>query len=229
MRHLSFIVSVLVLLFSGCGGFRGGIQSVPYLDEQEPQEARVSSGWSHKIPFPELTVELSLNNRIRTYQYEVMLFVVPTYLNLLNEFQNPDAKELEIALQVTAHASPVTIDPQQLRLTLEGEEFRPTGVWVNNLARERQVIDAYVKARRQAPAEHPPSIPASTEWRDAIAAPVTVQPGGTSPRFIVTFPVPPPSPETRLSLDMNSAIGEPKLSETPLIRFKPMRWSEGYS
>lgn len=227
MKYCSSLL--ILILLSGCGGFRGGVESVPYIEEQEPREARTSTPWSHEVNFSDLTVQLSLNNKVRTYQYEVMLFIIPTYLNFWEEFQNGDAKEFEITLQIAAHTSNVTLDPGQLLLTADEEEFRPTGVWVNNLERERQVIDAYVKARKQASPDRPPSIPHSSEWRDAVTAPVSLRPGEKSPRFIVTFSVPLPSPERKLSLDLNPAIGEPKLPEKPLIRFKPMRWSEGYS
>lgn len=227
MKYLSYVL--ILALLSGCGGFRGGIESVPYIDELEPQETSVNRPWPHEITFSDLTVQLSLNNTVRTYQYEVMLFILPTYLNFWDEFHHRDAETLEITLQVTAHTSGVIIDPQQLLLTVDNEESRPTGVWVNNLERERQVIDAYIKARHQAPADQPPPIPRSSEWRDAVTAPMTIRPGEKSPRFLVTFPVSLPSPERKLALDLNPAIGEPKISEKPLIRFKSMRWSEGYS
>lgn len=226
-KYLSYLV--IVVLLSGCGGFRGGIESVPYIGEQEPQETSSHRSWPHDITLPGLTLHLSLNNTIRTYQYEVMLFIIPTYLNLFDEFQHRDAEALELSLQITAHDSSVTVDPRQLVLTLDGKEFRPTAVWVNNLERERQVIDAYVKARHEAPVDQPPPIPRSSEWRDAVTAPVTVGPRQKSPRFFVAFPVSLPSPERTLSLDLNPTLDEPQLSKNPLIRFKSMRWSEGYS
>ncbi|HKY70699.1 MAG TPA: hypothetical protein VJL88_02165 [Nitrospira sp.] len=227
MKHCSYIL--MLILLSGCGGFRGGIESSPYVEGQEPQESRTGPPWSHELTFSDLTVELSLNNRVRTYQYEVMLFVIPTYLNFWEEFQHRDADALELTVRVTAHGSTVTLDPRHLRLTVEQEEFRPTGVWMNNLERERQVIDTYVDALKQASADRPPAIPRSSEWRDPVMGPVTIHPGEKSPRFIVTFPVPLPSPERPLSLDLNPAISDTQHSNKPLIRFKSVRWSEGYS
>jgi hypothetical protein len=226
MRPLVHLL--LLLTLAGCGGFRGGIESVPYVGEQEPQEVAYRP-WPHEITLPGLSVRLSLNNTLRTYQYEVMLFIVPTYLNFWDEFQHRDAESLELALQFIAHESGVTIDPLQFVLTVDDKEFRPTGVWVNNLERERQAIDAYVKARREAPADQPPPIPRSSDWRDAVTTPVTMRPGEQSPRLLVTFPVPLPSPEKTLSLDLTPALGASMRSVKPVIRFKPMRWSEGYS
>jgi hypothetical protein len=225
----SFVFGLVLLLLSGCGGFRGGIESVPYAGDVEPQQTSSNRSWPHEVTLPGLTVHLSLNNTVRTYQYEVMLYVIPTYLNFLDEFQHRGAEDVELTLQITAHGSDVTIDPRQLVLTVDDKDFRPTAVWANNLERERQVIDAYVKARRQTPPDQPPLIPHSSEWRDAITAPVMVRPGENSPRFIITFPAPLPSPKQTLSLNLNSAIGESMPSDKPLIRFKPMRWSEGYS
>ena len=227
MRPLVHLL--LLLTLAGCGGFRGGIESVPYVGEQEPQEASTYRPGPHEITLPGLTVRLSLNNTLRTYQYEVMLFIVPTYLNFWDEFQHRDAESLELALQFIALESGVTIDPLQFVLTVDNKDFRPTGVWVNNLERERQAIDAYVKARREAPADQPPPIPRSSDWRDAVTTPVTMRPGEQSPRFLVTFPVPLPSPEKTLSLDLTPALGASMRFVKPVIRFKPMRWSEGYS
>lgn len=218
-----------LLLLSGCGGFRGGIESVPYVGSVEPQQNSPTPSWPHEVRLPGLTLHLSLNNTVRTYQYEVMLYVIPTYLNFSNEFQHHDAESFEIALQATAHDSAMTIDPRQLVLTMDDKEFRPVAAWVNNMARERQVIDAYLNARRQTAPDTPPQPPRSSEWRDAITAPVTIRPGEQSSRFIVKFPVPLPSPERMLSLNLGQAIGKSIPPDKAHLRFKPMRWSEGYS
>lgn len=193
----SYAYMLVLLLLSGCGGFRGGIESLPYT--------------------------------VRTYQYEVMLYGIPTYLNFSNEFQHHDAESFEIALQATAHDSVMTIDPRQLVLTVDDKEFRPVATWVNNMERERQVIDAYLKARHQTAPHTPPQPPRSSEWRDAITAPVAIQPGEKSSRFIVKLPIHPPSPDQTLSLSLGPAIGESIPPDTSHLRFKPMRWSEGYS
>lgn len=227
---MGFRVYLLFLfLLSGCAGFRGGIESVPYAGDIEPQQTSTTRPWEHEITLPGLSLHLSLHNTVRTYQYEVMLYVIPTYLNFWDEFQHRDAESLDLTLQITAHDSGVTIDPRHLVLTVDDKEFRPTAVWVNNLERESQVIDAYVKARHQAPPDQPPLIPRSSEWRDAVTTPAMVRPGDKSPRFIVAFPAPLPSPERTLSLNLSPAIGKTIPFDKPLIRFKPMRWSEGYS
>ena len=227
---MGFSLCVLVLLMlSGCGGFRGGIESVPYVGDDEPQQTSTNRSWPHEINLPGLTLYLSLNNTVQSYQYEVMLYIIPTYLNFWDEFQHGDAENVELTLQMTPHESSISIDPRKLVLTVDDREFRPIAVWVNNLERERQVIDAYVKARRQAPPDQPPSIPSSSEWRDSVMAPVIIRPREKSPRFIVTFPAQLPSPERTLSLNLDTAIIEPLSFDIPLIRFKPMHWSEGYS
>lgn len=219
----------MVVLLTGCGGFRGGIESVPYVGEATQQEHSSHSSWPHEIVLQEFTLQLSLNNAVRTYQYEVMLYVIPTYLNFWNEFRNREADSLELSLQLTARDSSVVIDPRQLVLTVDGREVRPSGAWVNNRERERQAIDAFVKARKQAPADQPRMIPRSSAWRDAGIDPVALRPGAQSPRFIVNFPLPLLSPEKNLALNINHAILEPKGSHIPLIYFKSMPWSEGYS
>jgi len=223
----SYVYLLALLLLSGCGGFRGGIESVPYVGDIKPQQT--STHQPHEITLPGLTFHLSLNNTVRTYQYEVMLFIIPIYLNFWDEFQHRDAESLELTLQITAHDSDVTIDPRQLVLTVDGKEFSTSAVWVNNLERERQVIDAYVKARFQSQTNHPPSVPRSSEWRDAVTTSVTLLPGEQSPRFIVQFPVPLPSPTSMLSLEINQALINFSHSPLPVIQFKSLPWAEGYS
>lgn len=224
------LLSILVLFaLSGCGGFRGGIESVPYVGEAVPPESASPRTALREIPLSGMTVAVSLNNRLQTYQYQVMLYVIPTYLNFRDEFQHQDTENLELTLQITAHDSSVTIDSRQLVLAVDGKELRPTAVWVNNRERERQVIDAYVAARRQAPSDQPPSLPHVAEWRDAVTTPVMVRSHEKSPRFIVVFPLQLVPPQREFSLNFNPAIVEPVGSDRPLLRFLPQRWSEGYS
>jgi hypothetical protein len=227
MRFLPYLIAVSLL--AGCGGFRGGIQSVPYLDDAEPHLEPSHPSWPHEIVLPDFTLRLSLNNVLRTYQYEVMLFVIPIYFNFFDEFRNRDAHALELLFQVVAHDSPLTLDCRELRLTIDGREVRPSSVRVNNPERERQVLDTYIKARRQAPQGQAPAIPHASEWQDVIDAPISFSPKEKSPRFIVTFPHPLLSPEKELLLDISRAISDAKGSNTTPIRFKPKPWSEGYS
>jgi hypothetical protein len=225
----SYAYILVLLLLSGCAGFRGGIESVPYVGDIDPQQNSPNHSRPHEVRLSGFTLHLALNNTVRTYQYEVMLYVIPTYLNFWKELHHRDAEKLELSLQITAQDSDVTIDPRQLVLTVDDREFRPAAVWVSNLKRERQVIDAFVKSRNQAAPDKPPPLPRSSEWRDAITAPVTIRPGEKSSRFIVTFPIPPPPPERTLSLHLGPAIGESISPDKSRIRFKPIRWSEGYS
>jgi len=219
--------AVVLMLVSGCGGFRGGIESVPYVGAAQAGEHTSHPSWPHEIALPDVTLRLSLNNAVQTYRYEVMLYVIPTYVNLWEEFRNRDAEALELSLQVIARASSLTFDPRELVLTMDGRDLRPSGVWVSNLERERQVLDAFVRARRRS--DPPPPVPRATEWRDAVKSPVTLRSGEASPRFIVTYPVPLVSPEKDLSLDVAPAIVGTAPSGLPRIHFKPTRWSEGYS
>jgi hypothetical protein len=226
--RLLFSTIVLILL-SGCGGFRGGIESVPYVGTAAQQESTAHPAWPHEVTLSDLTFRLSLNNSVQTYQYEVMLYFIPTYLNFWDEFRSRDAEALELTVQVTARGGPITFDPRQLILTVDGEEIQPNGVWVINPERERQVIEDFVKARRQALPNQLPVTPHAVEWRDAVTDPVALHPTDQSPRYIVTFPLPLLSPEEDLALDINRALLEPRRSKIPPIHFKSMSWSEGYS
>ena len=76
MKRLLSILVVFAL--SGCGGFRGGIESVPCREACLPHESTEHRAPLHEIALPGVTLSVSLNNRLRTYQYEVMLYVIPT-------------------------------------------------------------------------------------------------------------------------------------------------------
>jgi hypothetical protein len=221
--------AILLILLSGCGGFRGGIESVPYVGTALPQVSTAHPAWPYEVTLPDLTLRLSLNNAVQTYQYEVTLYVIPIYLNFWDEFRSRHAESLELSLQVTARGGPVTFDPRQLTLTVDGKEIQPKGVWVNNRERERRVIDDFVKARRQAPPNQSPATPHASEWRDEVTDAAALGPLDESPRYIVIFPLPLLSPEKDLTLDINRALLEPKRSPIPAIHFKSMSWSEGYS
>lgn len=87
-----FAISVLLTL-SGCGGFRGGRESIPHGKGgtfQEPIRDRLSAH-AHEVPLPEMTVALAMNNRLKTHPYEAMLFLIPTDLNVWKEFQRQEA------------------------------------------------------------------------------------------------------------------------------------------
>jgi hypothetical protein len=224
-----FLSLLVILLLTGCGGFRGGLQSVPHIDSPNPHAEESLPSWPHHIALPLLTLKLSLNNVLRTYQYEVMLFFIPTYFNFWDEFTHRDAQALELSFQVIANDSSITLDPRELVLTVDGRRVRPSSVRINNPTREREILDAYIAARRQAPAGQAPPIPRASDWQDTITEPVAVSPKAQSPRFIVTFPLPLLSPEKEVVLNINHAVLGPKGFNAPPIRFQPKSWSEGYS
>lgn len=227
MRLLLY--SALTLLLTGCGGFRGGIQSVPYVNTPESLITPPHPSWSHEVTLPEVTLKLSFNNALQTYNYEVMLFIIPTSFNFFDTFRTREIDALELSFQVIAREAPVILDPRELVLTVNGRDVRPTSVRVNNPERERQILEAYRVARRQAPQGQAPAIPRATEWQDTIETPITLSPQEQSPRFIVTFPLPLLSPDTEFALNINPAILGLRALESPLIRFHSTPWSEGYS
>lgn len=219
----------ILLLLSGCGGFRGGIESVPSISETTIQGELSRPSWGHDIELSDFSLTLSLNNAVQTYQYEVMLFFIPTYFNFAENFRNRQADSLELTLQLTPGDSSITFDPRHLRLIVEGHEVRPSQVWVNNREKERQAFEAYAKARGQTPSNQALPFPQASAWRETIADAITVRPGDKSPLLYMAFPLPLLSPETGLVLDLSQSIIGPARNPVALIRFKPVCWSEGYS
>lgn len=227
MKLLFYVV--LTLLLTSCGGFRGGIQSVPYVDRPDSLIKPLHPSWPHEITLPEVTLKLSFNNVLQTYNYEVMLYVIPTYFNFFDTFRTRDSAALELSFQVIAHESALILDPRQLVLTIDGRDVRPNSVRVNNPDRERQILEAYRVARRQAPQGQTTAIPHASEWHDTITSSVVLHPTEQSRRFVVTFPLPLVSPKTELTLNINPAVLNHPRIEFPLIHFQSTRWSEGYS
>lgn len=227
MRFVLYLA--FTMLLTGCGGFRGGIQSVPYVNAPESLSKPPHPSWLHEIILPEVTLKLSLNNVLQTYNYEVMLFIIPTYFNFFDTFRTRDVDALELSFQVITHESSVVFDPRELVLTVQGREVRPTSVRVNNPERERQLLEAYRVARRHAPQDQPPVLPRAAEWQDPITSSLSLHPTKQSPRYIVTFPLPLLSPETEFTLNITPAVLSPKGFASPLIHFRSAPWSEGYS
>jgi len=73
---------VLMLTVSGCAGYRGGWESAAYIGSMQaaPSAAagRAPATRDHRpLTLPGLELEVSLDNRLRTYDVQVYLYVLP--------------------------------------------------------------------------------------------------------------------------------------------------------
>ncbi len=182
------------LFLNACAGFRGGEFSAPYVGDAGPPAETPSTpyerGQMQKLELPGLRLDVSLNNRIRTYDYGVMLFVIPMYVDF-SDGRDP-AERLRVALGITP--------------TLPGYRFDPARVGIS------------VDGRRLAPV-----LPAGE------GAPQMLDNAGKTYYFRLPFDADLPSPDSTIILDLGEALQNPSQAPVPLIRFRKLRWSEGYT
>lgn len=108
-----------------CAGFRGGWESVPYVGEVPPAFPEVETAYEAQrrmeLTFPGLTLGVGLGNRLRTYDTQVYLFVLPLSVDprrVPTPGVAPDTTR--VSLRVTPEVAGYQFDPQRARLTVDG-------------------------------------------------------------------------------------------------------------
>lgn len=197
MRILIFLL-LSILIVSGCAGFRGGTFSVPYVGEHEPGTKAPSTpyerGQLQKLQLPGLNIEISLNNLKRTYDYTVVLFVVPTSVKLGDYPQNATERPLEVELKITPTVRGFEFDPRNAIVNIDEKSFKP----------------------RTAAAAVQTQLPLALEI-------------GKNYSFKILYEAPTPPPESRISLDLSKALINAELPTIPVIKFRKLDWSAGYT
>lgn len=221
---------VILAALAGCGGFRGGYLSAPYLGDGPPDipipETRYEFSRVQSIEFPDLKLDLALNNALQTYDFQVFLFIVPGYVNLKER-----RREAGDALQVSLHATPSRVgfafDPRHVVMTIDGQAYRPKVVWLDDGVKRRQAWYDFAQQSRFGAAR--PPVPTSEQWRTSVDAPMDLSRPHTTYEFTLLFDAPVPAPDQVMTLDLSTALETPARSPVPLIRFRKLRWKEGYS
>jgi hypothetical protein len=209
----------LCALLLGCAGFRGGWQSVAYVGDTPPAagtEARSPSELADLsvLELPGARLQVSIDNQLRTRDTQIYLGV-PLSVNPRRTYpQNHVPGKTRVFVSVTPAAPGFVFRPASAVLEAGGTRITATrgfefGMW--DAAGNR--------------------VETGGRWdhRD-IGSELVL--GDANRRYLLSleFDLAVPSPESRdIRLDLSAALRDPARAPLPVIRFAPMRWSEGYS
>lgn len=211
--------ALLALAVAGCAGFRGGWQSVAYVGEVPPAVAAADEAGSATarppLALPGLTLEVTLDNQLRTYDNQVMLFVVPMSVDPREAYpKNNVPGKTRVFVTVTAADDSFVFRPAAAQLGFAGKQVAGAagfefGMWDQDGKR----------------------VKSGGSWQHrplgdsfALAEP------GRRYYLSIDFDTPVPSPELKdITIDLSAALQSPRHPKLPLIRFAPVRWKEGYT
>ena len=211
---------VLMLTVSGCAGYRGGWESAAYIGSMQaaPSAAagRAPATRDHRpLTLPGLELEVSLDNRLRTYDVQVYLYVLPLWIDPRPVYANNAAPgKTRVYITVTPSTPDFVFRPELASLTVADQRFEGiAGFEFNRWDRDgRRVGEGGTWDHR----------PVGTEFALSEA--------GRKYHLSIDFATPDPSPESSdIAIDLSRALTSPHYPAVPLIRFMPVRWREGYS
>jgi hypothetical protein len=222
MRRLALIAALAALAgavsLAGCAGYRGGWASVPYTGDRAPhptdlpESARLFDLEEVKVPGTRLRV--SLNNRLRSYDYQVWFAVVPVSGDPRDALLGDQDSKTRVYLSVTPQTAGFVFRGRAAKLEIDGRVYMPIA------ARRFGQFDAAGNV-----------VERGGKWQYVELGPefALTQPG-TIYGLSLVFDVPVPAAETaKISIDLSEALRDPALPPMPLIRFQPVRWREGYT
>ena len=213
------LLAGLTLLLSSCAGYRSGIGSLPYF-EQNPKLAIENIEGKPDfttLSTAELDIRILLNNTLQTSDTQVMLFAVPTSIDLSSRYLGNQSSGAMLYLGITPKTKPVYFQPEKMVLTISGVPHAATksalGFSVDpdnkNLTEKIEIEELPTQGRRY-------ELNVMNRYYF----------------FRIQFGIPTPSPKQDISLEVRDAIKETK-SDTPLsipkIRFQKIFWKSGYT
>ena len=222
MRRLALIAALAALAgavsLAGCAGYRGGWASVPYTGDRAPhptdlpESARLFDLEEVKVPGTRLRA--SLNNRLRSYDYQVWFAVGPVSGDPRDALLGDQDGKTRVYLSVTPQTAGFVFRGRAAKLEIDGRVYMPIA------ARRFGQFDAAGNV-----------VERGGKWQYVELGPefALTQPGTIYGPSLV-FDVPVPAAETaKISIDLSEALRDPALPPMPLIRFQPVRWREGYT
>lgn len=219
-RHLVAVFAALTLgtFAAGCAGYRGGWASVPYTGDRAPhptdlpESARLFDLEEVKVPGTRLRV--SLNNRLRTYDYQVWFAAVPVSGDPRDVLLGDQDGKTRVYLSVTPQTAGFVFRGLAAKLEIDGRVHAPIA------ARRFGQFDAAGNV-----------VERGGKWQYVeLASEFALTQPGTIYGLSLVFDVPVPAAETaKISIDLSEALRDPALPPIPLIRFQPVRWREGYT
>jgi hypothetical protein len=204
MKLIIPLILLSILTLSGCGGFRSGFASVPYIGDVEPiSEEKFFEFYDHSLALPGVKLNVYINNRIRTRDIGVMLFVVPLYIDIIDKPYYKDTDRFQISLVIIPKEQGFTFNPFEVTATVDGQSFKPAitelrgGPYNDDT---RSVIDKETPLKKD-----------------------------KFQKFDMTFDCPVPTTDRTITLNIGNALMHPQLPTIPTIRFKKVRWKQGYT
>lgn len=199
------------LAATGCAGFRGGWESVPYVGEMAPaQPAREQA-----LAFPGITLRIAINNRLRTRDTQVMLYVVPVSIDPRDAYSaGPAPGRTRVFLNADPQAEGWVFRPSTAVLSFGGRSFtsdagQEFGRW----------DDQGRRVERGGRWDHRP-----------VHGEKALTEIGRRQFLSVDFATPVPDPKSRdIVLDISRCLVASQQPTLPLVRFVPARWEEGYT
>ena len=193
-----------IITLGGCAGFRSGYASFPYIGENEPvSEEKYFEFYDHSLVLPGVTLSININNRIRTRDIAVMLVVVPISIDLFDKPYYDENDRFTISMSIIPNEPGFTLNPSEITATVDGQSYKPASTeFRRDLSNDdkRSVIDK--------------EIPLTKNKFHAID---------------VTFDLPVPTTDRNITLNIGKALIHPQHPAIPIIRFKKVRWKQGYT
>lgn len=210
--------ALAIALLAGCAGYRGGWKSVAYVGDAAPApEAAALDARDDRptLQLSGLSLQVELDNQLRTYDRQVALFAVPVSVDPRKAYPKNVAPGKTRVF--------VTVTPAEA-----GFEFHPTQAVLAVGAAQAKGVAGYEFGLWDAQGQR---VAEGGTWDHRPVGPdfVLTEPGRRY-YLSIDFATPTPNPEAAdITLDLSRALVSPRRPSLPLIRFMPKRWKEGYS
>jgi hypothetical protein len=216
------LTPILFATVTGCAGFRGGWESVPYVGDSPSSESLVRSrslpeAGRQELNLPGVKLHVSIDNQLRTYDTQIILGL-PLSIDPRSVYpKNHKSGRTRVFVTAVPETNGFVFQPLLALLVIDGKQYRAVrGFRFGEWDAQGRLSDNGGK----------------WEHRDVGAELALTKPGV---RYLLSleFDVPVPSPESRgIMLDLSNALRDVKTfgdSLLPPIRFAPVRWNEGYT
>ncbi len=183
----------------------------------ETPETGYGLGNLEQIQLPGVKLDISLNNRVQTNDFGVMLFVVPMYFEPWDKPSFKETDRLTVRLTILPGDQDFVFDPSGVTVMVEGRVFSPVSIRLD----DPEKLSAYWKSPSTAAYD-------PTQWSDPVDKEIVLKKDKYY-GFRIVFDCPVPTPEKDIRLEMKRALKHPRFPEIPTIRFKKIRWKQGYT
>jgi hypothetical protein len=234
-------VALALPLIAACVGYEGGLVRIPYIGESPPSVSRVKAPYEldrlRELHLPGLTLNLSLNDKLRTYASE-SVFVIPTHLDTKNTLTRFEKDRLQLILHITPDQAGFIFSPTGIVVHVAGVKVETVSVWLEDRKKFDEAWVRYMAALADSSAAirrgvatdavAEPQRPDPGEWRDSVSRPVPLDNVGQSYWFVVQFATVVPAVDAEIVIDLSHSLKHARLPVIPPIRFKTIRWSESH-